>query len=64
MRSRRTASGIGVGAGPVRDGRVRRNDHQALGVVRALHERGRRVPQDGSVVGFDDVPESAFILRR
>ncbi|GMA33247.1 substrate-binding domain-containing protein [Litorihabitans aurantiacus] len=31
------------------------NDEMALGVVRALHERGRRVPQDVSVVGFDDV---------
>src|SRR3712207_2745363 len=31
------------------------NDHLALGLLRALHERGRRVPQDVSVVGFDDV---------
>ena len=32
----------------------------ALGLLRALHERGRRVPEDISVVGFDDVPEAAF----
>lgn len=35
------------------------NDHMALGVMRALHEAGRRVPEGVSVVGFDDVPEAA-----
>ena len=36
------------------------NDHLALGVMSALHARGRRVPEDVSVVGFDDVPEAAY----
>ncbi len=36
------------------------NDAMALGVMQALHEAGRRVPEDVSVVGFDDVPEAAF----
>ena len=36
------------------------NDHVALGIMRALAENGRRVPQDVSIVGFDDVPESGF----
>ncbi|WP_200800009.1 LacI family DNA-binding transcriptional regulator [Jatrophihabitans endophyticus] len=36
------------------------NDHMALGVARALQEHGRRVPEDVRLVGFDDVPESAF----
>ena len=31
----------------------------ALGVLRALHEAGRNVPGEISVVGFDDNPESA-----
>jgi DNA-binding LacI/PurR family transcriptional regulator len=38
------------------------NDQMALGLLRALAERGRRVPGDVSVVGFDDVPEAAFFL--
>lgn len=38
------------------------NDHLALGIMLALHERGRRVPDYISVVGFDDVPESPFYI--
>jgi DNA-binding LacI/PurR family transcriptional regulator len=34
------------------------NDQQALGLLRALHERGIQVPEDISVVGFDDIPEA------
>ena len=36
------------------------NDHTALGIMRAMAERGRSVPGDVSLVGFDDVPESGF----
>lgn len=36
------------------------NDQMALGFVRALREAGRRVPEDVSVVGFDDLPEVEF----
>lgn len=35
------------------------NDQMALGLLRALREQGRRVPEDVSVVGFDDIPEAA-----
>jgi DNA-binding LacI/PurR family transcriptional regulator len=38
------------------------NDQMALGLLRALAEHGRRVPDDVSVVGFDDIPEAAFFL--
>jgi DNA-binding LacI/PurR family transcriptional regulator len=36
------------------------NDHMALGMMLALHAAGRRVPNDVSVIGFDDAPESEF----
>ncbi|MPZ82594.1 MAG: LacI family DNA-binding transcriptional regulator [Actinophytocola sp.] len=38
------------------------NDHLALGILRAMSERGKRVPHDLSVVGFDDVPEAAYFI--
>jgi DNA-binding LacI/PurR family transcriptional regulator len=37
------------------------NDDMAIGLIRALVEAGRRVPEDVSVVGFDDVPVAAYI---
>lgn len=36
------------------------NDRMALGVIRALTERGIRVPDDVSVAGIDDIPEAAY----
>jgi DNA-binding LacI/PurR family transcriptional regulator len=36
------------------------NDQMALGLLRALHERGHRIPEAMSVVGFDDIPEAQY----
>ena len=36
------------------------NDISAIGAIRALREAGRRVPEDVSVVGFDDIQSAAF----
>lgn len=38
------------------------NDHMAIGLMRALVEAGRSIPGDVSVVGYDDVPESEFLM--
>jgi len=38
------------------------NDQMALGLLRALHECDRSVPGDVSVVGFDDAPESGYLI--
>ncbi|MGW2091371.1 LacI family DNA-binding transcriptional regulator [Promicromonospora sukumoe] len=37
------------------------NDHMAIGAIRAVERAGLRVPQDVSVVGFDDAPEAEFL---
>lgn len=36
------------------------NDSMALGILRAFHEAGVRVPDDVSVVGFDDVEGAGY----
>lgn len=37
------------------------NDESAVGVMNALNEKGLRIPDDISVVGFDDLELSAFL---
>ncbi|WP_063733126.1 LacI family DNA-binding transcriptional regulator [Streptomyces sp. RTd22] len=53
-------SGLAAGAALARDGSATAvfcwNDELAFGVMRSLHEAGRRVPDDVSVVGIDDQP--------
>ena len=64
-RARRLDRGIGSfgGAGARGDAEVTAvfaaNDQTALGAMRAFAEAGRRVPDDVSVVGFDDVADAA-----
>ncbi|HKT87303.1 MAG TPA: LacI family DNA-binding transcriptional regulator [Candidatus Sulfotelmatobacter sp.] len=36
------------------------NDISAIGAIRAFQEQGVRVPQDISVIGFDDIPGASF----
>jgi DNA-binding LacI/PurR family transcriptional regulator len=38
------------------------NDISAVGAIRAIKETGLRVPEDISVVGFDDIREAAYHL--
>jgi LacI family transcriptional regulator len=37
------------------------SDAAAFGVLRAARESGLRVPEDLSVVGFDDIPEASYV---
>jgi DNA-binding LacI/PurR family transcriptional regulator len=36
------------------------NDISALGAIRAIRDTGARVPEDVSVIGFDDIREAAY----
>ncbi len=36
------------------------NDRMAIGAMRALREVGRRIPEDVSIVGYDDIPVAAY----
>jgi DNA-binding LacI/PurR family transcriptional regulator len=38
------------------------NDDLALGVMRAMHKAGRAIPEQVSVVGFDDTPSAGFLM--
>jgi DNA-binding LacI/PurR family transcriptional regulator len=38
------------------------NDHLALGLIKALSARGVSIPEDISLVGFDDIPEAPYFL--
>jgi DNA-binding LacI/PurR family transcriptional regulator len=59
------ASGYAAGFELARDPEVTAvftaNDDMAVGLIRALVESGRGVPQDVSVVGYDDIPLAAYV---
>lgn len=54
------ATHAALSRGLVPDGVLALNDQMAIGAVRALHERGLRVPDDVAVVGFDDVEAGRY----
>lgn len=49
-------------AGVEFDGLVCRDDVLATGAIRALRSRGLRIPEDVAVIGWDDIPESAYLF--
>ncbi|MFD8493724.1 LacI family DNA-binding transcriptional regulator [Amycolatopsis sp. NPDC059657] len=51
--------GLNLAANPEVTAIFAANDQMALGLLRALHETGRSVPGEVSVVGFDDMEEAA-----
>ncbi len=59
------SAGYAAASALVRDGATAvftANDQVAIGLLGALWQRGLRVPEDVSVVGFDDVPEAAYLV--
>ncbi len=38
------------------------SDSMAIGAIKALHEAGINVPKDVSIIGFDDIPTSKYIV--
>ncbi|MFC8515405.1 LacI family DNA-binding transcriptional regulator [Streptomyces sp. NPDC057257] len=59
------ASGYAAGRELAADGEATAvfaaNDDMAIGLIRALTDAGLRVPEDVSVVGFDDIPVAAYV---
>jgi DNA-binding LacI/PurR family transcriptional regulator len=51
-----------LGEAPLPDAVFCFTDSMALGVLHELARRGIRVPDEVSVVGFDDVPEAAYAI--
>ena len=45
---------------PEIDGVFACNDRMALGAFKAARQLGRRVPEDLTIVGFDDIPDAAY----
>jgi DNA-binding LacI/PurR family transcriptional regulator len=58
-------TGYAIGRRIAADGRATAvfsaNDQTALGLLAAFADEGVRVPEDMSVVGFDDQPEARFL---
>ncbi|GAA4903770.1 LacI family DNA-binding transcriptional regulator [Tessaracoccus lubricantis] len=55
------AFGVRAAADPSVTAVYAANDEMAIGFMRGLHENGRRVPEDVSVVGFDGLDLGAYV---
>jgi DNA-binding LacI/PurR family transcriptional regulator len=55
------AAGKVLAAAPEVTAVLAANDDMAIGVIRAFTEAGRPVPEEVSVVGFDDIPNAAYL---
>jgi DNA-binding LacI/PurR family transcriptional regulator len=51
-----------LATGPLPDAIFAANDMMSIGLLRALHEAGIRVPEDVAVVGFDNTLGSAYLI--
>jgi DNA-binding LacI/PurR family transcriptional regulator len=51
-----------LAADPLPDAVFAANDMMSMGLLRALHEAGIRVPEDVAVVGFDNTLGSAYLI--
>lgn len=40
------------------------NDLMAIGAMEAVQQRGLRIPEDVSIVGFDDIPAASWVRPR
>jgi DNA-binding LacI/PurR family transcriptional regulator len=56
------AAGVTLASDPAVTAVFAANDDMAIGLIHALVDAGRRVPDDISVAGFDDIPVSAHVL--
>lgn len=56
------ASAAAIAADPSATAVFAANDQIAIGLISGLAQQGRRVPDDISVVGFDNQPETAYLI--
>lgn len=47
---------------PGLDAVIAANDEMAIGAMRYLAEAGKKIPEDVAIIGFDDIPASAYLV--